>query len=415
MAKTTANTAGNQTADAPAPAPVAAQPVASAAGAMANAPGKALPAPITFTEVQRPPESFLGDFENIIGGSPDAPETPKAKASPKGSDQPVNPEPASPVKGAKAAAADDDKVPDAVLPETPADTADGPLLPDDAAAGAHEDEDEAGDGEDKDAINAKLFKQREKRRAAEAEAAKLREELAAAKLKLEQSAQAAPVAALSLDGAFANVKTVDDIAPIRHWLEDRMELVNEFLQSGDDTFTEEVNGQQAEYSREQIKSHKMWLRNEQRRLPDIEKQLHAHVQRQTQSTEVARKRYPFVFNAGSPYNDAVLEAATEHPELNASPARALALGRIAVAKLVESGKFILVPKASANGKPAAAVPAKPASKSLSPSPASSPAPRVAPVRAAAPASVAEEDDDTSRLVRGDPRAVEAWAASLFEG
>ena len=75
----------------------------------------------------------------------------------------------------------------------------------------------------------------------------------------------------------------------------------------------------------------------------------------------ARKKYPFVFDATSSRQSLVKEIENEfEDEIKASPSRDLLLGRLVVAKLIESGKYVLVPKskpkakADAEERPAAA-------------------------------------------------------------
>lgn len=369
---------------------------------MASAKVPVIP-PETPTELQRGVDAFADVFAGLAGGSPEPEEkTPVpseersgAKPKPKESASAEQPDPLD---------QEDDK---------PSDEEDESILGDDTEPG-DEDEDDAGQGKDAKGYEEKLFKAREKRRQLETELKTEREQREALQKRVEELATAKAPAAVKLDGAFVNVQSAEQIPQVTQWLEDRMEIVEDFLDSQEESFTETIDGKEVERDRAWAKAHKQWLRAEQRRAGSIEQSLRSAEQLVATAEQTARKKYPFVFDPQSRHNAVVLDLVKEDPSLNSLPSKPLALGRMALGKMIEDAAPDVRRQISAllSGKAAKPTPetakpaAKPAAKSVL-SPASS-EPRQR--------AVAEEEsapDDTRRLINGDKRAAEEWAASLL--
>jgi hypothetical protein len=150
-----------------------------------------------------------------------------------------------------------------------------------------------------------------------------------------------------------------------------------------------------------VKKERRAVRDALEQIPEAKKLLAAQTAKQAAATEKAAQLYPFVQNPGKKHHDIALSLAQEFPELNTSPHRALLLGMLTTARVVELGEFSVVPKLKSQGNGPAA--AKPASSVPSPAP---PAPRVM-----------QQVPDTSnhehaRIIAGDMEAVEDWAMAL---
>jgi len=379
MAKTNSTTAETiPAAPAPAGAPVA---------AMASGHGKQLPE--SNTELQRGAESFMSMAESLAGGKPEPEKKPDPKAEAKPAAKPTTPEPKEPAAKAEE-----------TIPEEPASQA---ILGDDdpAPANEHEDEDGAEGGKDAASIEAKLFKQRQKRREAEQQRDAQAAELAAVKKERDELAQklTAPGAPV-LEGYFANVKTEADLAALeQHW-----DRYREFLEDHEDGYTDEKTG--VDHTREQVRAELRTLGKEQAKIPQVRKVFTDRAAQQDAATAKASTLYPFVLNSSKPHNDVALSLAQEFPEINQSPNRALLLGMLTTARLVENKKFTITP--ALRSKAAEPAPAAPAPvKAAAPMPPS--APPAARVQQAPPDTAAHEH---SRMIAGDMSAVEDWAAGL---
>ena len=381
MAKPNNTASNNPTAPAPVADAVAPASMASKQGNTVVAP------PPSPTDVQRDANAFLEDFAALV----DAPANADAPA-----DSDATPDAPPSRKAKPPVAVDESKADDAPTAAAESDEdEDKPLLGEDDAEeddaaddDAEADEDEDAEGADKaqKALSKKLFQAREAKRqlktqleAAQTRAKELEEQVA----KIT-TAPAAP----RFDGFFADAKTLDDLAAKESWLEQRAAQ----LEDNDTGFTEVAAASNEETEREPqwIKQQLRAVRAELKRLPTLRAAMETTLQRSQQSAEKAKKVYPFVFDPASKHHAMVLDLIKEHPELQASPERSLLLGRLAIAKLVESKAYVLVPKgkaalatpaaavAPAQAKPAPvarpAVSASPVSPARSPSPA--PLPKV---------------------------------------
>ena len=394
------------TATAPAPAAASAAPAtAPAARTVASAKGTQV-LPETPTDLQRGVDAFADVFTNLAGGSPEPEE--KAPTAPKARRDTTEPEQ---IPKATEAPAEAEPEADEIIPGDEPDD-DGAVLTDDAAT---RDEDEDGAGEGKDVkIEEKLFKAREKRRALEAELKAEREQREALSKKLEAMATAAPsgVVLPEISGAYANIKEAAHVDAVVDWINEQDAMLDDFLETHDDSIEHPQFGV---LDRKGAKQMRRNLAAEAARADKVREALVKHATHVTQSTEKARKLYPFAFNAESKHNAIVLDLVKEEPALNTLPSKSLAIGRMAVGKLIEDAPPAIRRQISAllAGKAATPVPttaaAAPAPLKSVPSPAPS-APRQ-PRAAREPEP--ESDDDTRRLINGDPRAAQDWAASLL--
>jgi hypothetical protein len=291
-------------------------------------------------------------------------------------------------------------------PETPESEfdPDAPVLgeeDEDAEAGAvveTEDDDEQDDEDPKvAALKKENFKQREKHRelkeslaAAQAERDKLTEQL--------KQLETRPTGMPDL-GAFAAVKTERDIEEIESKMIGTADWLDELLDEERDTYElKNASGELQEYSRSDLRK----IQRETKGQLKLADRARAALKVAADSETLARKKYPFVFNSKSPHNGLVLDLVKETPALNALPNKAVILGRMAVGKLVESGGYALV---KIGAKPAAAAPAKVASKTVSTT--------TPPPRRTSAQRVTEGTLD--RLARGDTNAALDAAMALLDG
>lgn len=379
----------------PAPAAQAQGPAA----AMASGNGKQPPE--TPTELQRGAESFMDMAEILAGGEPEPEQKPakeKPEAKPAAKEPPAKPNPKEP-KAPEAKVEDEEK-------------GDKPILGDDPADSDDDDEDGADGGKgDATTLEAKLFKQREKRRAAEKLASDAAADLAKLKkeneeLKAQKAAPATTDAAPPLGGPFAEVKEEADLETLeslwQDWIDDLSEKKDGFTQDGTDYSGEQVTKRIAE-----LKAWKRAIPQARKILTEHAKQQQATADKQKSATEKANALYPFVTNSGKKHNDVALSLAQEFPELNSSPNRALLLGMLTTARLVEQKKFTITPtllkskETAATPAQAEAVPARKA--------APVPPPAPAPSRASVPDT---SNHEHARMIAGDMEAAADWALGL---
>jgi len=229
-------------------------------------------------------------------------------------------------------------------PDLDAYDPDAPILGD--AAADDEDADPDADGEadaDTAAKASKLkkdnFKLREERR-------ELREQLATAQAELKATREATVThgGLPEFSGYYTGVKTPDDVKTVVA----KIDADLDFLEDNLDGYTfEDAQGNTVEVTASEAKAYRRQAREAKRWADEIKQLIQTHTERATTSEVTARKKYPFVFDAKSPHNARVLDLAKEHPSLAKDPARALALGRMVIGKLVESGEYQLVKR----GKP----------------------------------------------------------------
>lgn len=360
--------------------PAPAVPVARTAPAR----GASSPEAVKFEQEARDGLLSMAEVLAGVGGA----EEPDAEAA--GRKQPNKaeiPAPKNPGKSARVTAADSDTADDDTddAPVVTDEDEDSPVLADDLE---DDDEDAAEDGaaEDDDeneatpediakALEKKAFKLREQKRelkarleAAERETNELRDKVS----KLESL----PTGAADV-GPFSQATSEADIQKEEARLTQFVDWMDDLLDDRQEVYVlKDANGNEVEHERATLRA---WKKQAQAQLSQAN-DARAALKRAVEADAYARKRYPFVFNSASPHNAMVLDLVSETPALNKLPNKAVLLGRLAVGKMVESGKFMLVPKtAKKTDKSVGATAVAPAKASPAPPPArraSAGAPRV---------------------------------------
>jgi len=247
-----------------------------------------------------------------------------------------------------------------------AEDLDGPILGDDDDADADDEADADGEAEADNAKASKLkkdnFKLREERR-------ELREKLTAAEEALKAAQEQAVTAAASsgglpeFSGYYAGVKSPQDVDTVVAKIDSDLDFLEDNL---DGYSFQDAQGETVEISAEEAKAYRRQAREAKRWADKIKSLITSHTERAATSEATARKKYPFVFDSKSPHNARVLDLAKEHPGLAKDPSRALALGRMVIGKLVESGEYQLVKRGKPIAKPAPAPVPRKASATASP-------------------------------------------------
>ena len=307
------------------------------------------------------------------------------------------------------AARDQDTTSDEIDPDAdPASDAfdpDAPVLSDDDAEdadGEAEDDPDSDDAANPDTqLKKDNFKLREAKRQlkADLEAAQQRLDELEAKLAAVPNAASTPP---SFGGYFSQVTKAEDLPAV----EARLQADIDFLEDNAEgySYTDQNTGQEVEVTKAQARELKRNLQSQLRYAPKVLEMLTQHQTRAQEADTLARKKYPFVFDPKAKLNERVLDAAKEFPELSRSPVRALALGRLAIGKLVESGEYTLVKRTKT--APASARPA--ASAKAAPSSAPPPIPGRNGSRHSAP-----KENLGERIARGDRDALEDAAMALI--
>lgn len=173
-----------------------------------------------------------------------------------------------------------------------------------------------------------------------------------------------------LPAGFESVKSVSDLDTLDGNLENALEWAEDHAEDG--YVGKNAAGEEVEYTPQQVREYRRNVQKQVKQSVKVREMLKAREQRETQATAEARVKYPFVSNADSPRHALVKTIENEFPEIKTSPARALLLGRLAVASLIESGDYELTRKpkvpGTAGGSKAKAAP-------LPPSPTPRPAAR----------------------------------------
>lgn len=282
---------------------------------------------------------------------------------------------------------------------------DAPVLPDtedqDADGEAEDDQDDSAAAPDTK-LKTENFKLREAKR-------QLKDQLEAAQQRLDQMEQqlatvpAAATTTPTFTGYFAQVTQAADVPHI----EARLQADIDYLDDNADGYfyTDQATGQEIEVSKAQARDLKRNLQAQLRNAPKVLDILTKHQTRAQEADSLARKKYPFVFDPKAKLNERVLDAAKEFPELSHSPAKALALGRLAIGKLVESGEYTLVKRArpDAATRPNAAAPTRSTTSSAPPPTQGRSGPR----------SSAPQQGLGDRIARGDRDAMEEAAMAMI--
>lgn len=340
-------------------------------------------------------EAMAAELAGVVMDEPTAEVTKKAPAAKK----------AEPQADADASRSDDPEDGPQFNPDAPilADEEDnGDLTDDDAAAeGAAETEDQS-EHEDDDpkvaALKKENFKQREKKRELEAQIKALADEKAELQRKLS-TLETTPTAMPDL-GIYAEAKTVADVEKLETQQSQFIDYLETVLDDVQEVYTlPAAGGKEQDFTRQQLRD---YLRGAKANVKMAEKARKA-LQISHEAEAKARKVYPWVFDPKAKNNGVVLDLVQETPALNALPNKALLLGRLAIGKMVESGKYYLVPYGTKKPKAQEAEERRP-TVSAAPSAARRSAPVARP-----------KESVLDRLNRGDSQAAEEAALELLNG
>lgn len=339
-------------------------------------------------------EAMAAELAGIDMVEPTAEVTKKAPAAKK----------AEPQADADASRSDD---PD----EGPQFNPDAPILADEEGNGDPTDDDAAAEGaaatddpENEDdppevaALKKENFKQREKKRELEAQIKALADEKAELQRKLS-TLETTPTAMPDL-GIYAEAKTVTEVEKIEAQQSQFIDYLENLLDDVQEVYTlPTAGGREQDFTRQQLRDH---LREAKLNVKMAEKARKA-LQISHEAEAKARKVYPWVFDPKAKNNGVVLDLVQETPALNALPNKALLLGRLAIGKMVESGKYYLVPYGTKKPKAQEAEERRP-TVSAAPSAARRSAPVARP-----------KESVLDRINRGDSQAAEDAALELLNG
>lgn len=267
---------------------------------------------------------------------------------------------------------------DAILPDDE-DEADEVTAEDDSSQ--DEDSDDADDGEagsDDDAdpeatkdaatklkaLEKDNFKTRAKNR-------ELREQLEKVQSRIRELESQSTTAGMPITGmpeGFEAVKTDADLSTLEQQWQASLEWAEDHEQDGYNG--KDAQGNEVDYTPQQIRSYRRQLEKALKRAETARSVLKDRQAKEAEAKAAASKKYPFVLDASSSRHSLVKEIEAEHPEITLSPQRALLLGRLAVAKLIEGGAYELVKKGA---KPAASTVTKKVATPPPPPPARRPA------------------------------------------
>lgn len=208
------------------------------------------------------------------------------------------------------------------------------VMPDgDEEEAESEEDDEEEDAKGK--VSEKLYKARQKKRELKEALAAEKARAAELEAKLNGAVVNAPPSGDVFTGAYAKVKTADDLKETRA----RLEQWIEFLEDNTDGY---ANGEE-EVTAADAKTQLRQFRKELKRGDDVEK----FFTQKEKAAAQAKELYPEVFNAADKRHDSILDLAKHYPEVARSPHSALLLGRLRAAMLLESGEYIAVKKSAA--------------------------------------------------------------------
>jgi len=168
---------------------------------------------------------------------------------------------------------------------------------------------------------------------------------------------------------FEAVKTESDLNKLEQQWQASLEWAEDHEQEG--YIGKDAQGNEVEYTPQQVRQYRRQMEKALKQADKARTVLKDRMAKEAEAKAAASRKYPFVLDANSSRHALVKQLESEHPEINLSPQRALLLGRLAVAKLIESGAYELVKK---GGKAAAVVTRKVATPP-SPPPARRPAPK----------------------------------------
>jgi len=223
-----------------------------------------------------------------------------------------------------------------------------PVLPDDDDDSESDDDDtDAGDedgGEDLKEIAKKAkalekdnFKAREKARQM---AATLAEKEARVQ-ELERQIKEGGAVISDMPPGFEKVKSLADLDTMEAELTRNLE----WAEDHEDGYAgKNAAGKDVEYTPQQVREYRRGLVKQQKAAEKARTALTKRTERRTAASEQAKVKYPFVLDASSPRQALIRELEADHPEISGSPERDLLLGRLVMAKLIESGAYEIVRK-----------------------------------------------------------------------
>jgi len=239
--------------------------------------------------------------------------------------------------------------------------ADKPVLPDDEdESESDDDESDADDGDGGEdlkelakkakALEKDNFKAREKARQMAATLA----EKEARVLELERQIKEGGAVISDLPPGFEKVKSLTDLDTMEAQLTRELEWAEDHE---DGYVGKNELGEDVEYTAQQVREYRRGLVKKQKAAEKARTVITKRTETRTAASEQAKVKYPFVLDASSPRQALVRELEAAHPEISASPYRDLLLGRLTVAKLIESGAYEIVRKTKpkADATPAAKV------------------------------------------------------------
>jgi hypothetical protein len=267
---------------------------------------------------------------------------------------------------------------DAILPDDEDEAAEAPAE-DESNADEHDDADDGEAGSDNDddpedtkeaaaklkALEKDNFKTRAKNR-------ELREQLEKIQARMQELESQGTTAGMPVHGmpeGFEAVKTESDLNKLEQQWQASLEWAEDHEQEG--YIGKDAQGNEVEYTPQQVRQYRRQMEKALKQADKSRTVLKDRMAKEAEAKAAASRKYPFVLDANSSRHALVKQIESEHPEISLSPQRALLLGRLAVAKLIESGAYELVKKGS---KPAAVVTRKVATPP-SPPPARRPAPK----------------------------------------
>jgi len=239
--------------------------------------------------------------------------------------------------------------------------ADKPVLPeDDDESESDDDKSDADDGDGGEdlkelakkakALEKDNFKAREKARQMAATLA----EKEAKVLELERQIKEGGAVISDLPPGFEKVKSLADLDS----MEAQLTRDLEWAEDHEDGYVgRNEAGEEVEYTSQQVREYRRGLVKKQKAAEKARTVITKRTERRTAASEQAKAKYPFVLDTSSPRQALVRELEAAHPEISASPERDLLLGRLTVAKLIESGAYEIVrkTKSKADALPAAKV------------------------------------------------------------
>lgn len=298
------------------------------------------------------------------------------------------------------------RVTGAILPEDDADSedeaeADGATGADDGEGGDDNDDDEEEGAAADDKTQKKLkalekdnFSTRQKLRESKAALKEREERIAVLEKQVAEKGGGAGGASLNgLPAGFEHVKGAADLDTMEAQMQQGLDWAEDHAEG----YTGKgEGGAEVEYTPQQMRQYRRQMQQGLKQVEKAREMLRKRGEREKAATDQAKVKYPFVTDAGSPHAALVRQLEEEHPEVGQSPERALLLGRLTVARLIEDGTYEITRKAS---KPKGKNEGRPEGRPTSSLKTTPPSPPPARRKAGEAAVTAEEADWALSLAR----------------